>query len=234
MKRPAVSVVMATHNQAATLSEALKSLKAQKLPAAEAEVIVVNDGSTDETARILRRHQGWIRLIETEHRGLVSSCNEGLAAARGRYFTRIDSDDLADPYWLLELSHLLEQDPGACCVIPDRYELHGTARRRVNVDPSNLYSLTACGTLFRTESVRKAGGFRPFYWEEYDLYLRLKTLGPFLHWPEPLYLYRKHPGGMTHNESERKDGWRELAQAWGSEALRAAGSHPELEFAHGS
>ncbi len=118
----------------------------------------------------------------------------------------------------------------ACCAVPDRYEISGADRRRVSVDPENQYTLVACGTLFRTGTLRRVGGFHPFFWEEYDLYLRLKPLGSFIHVAQPLYLYRKHAGGMTHSDSRRRAGWRELAKAWGSDALRAAGSHPELEL----
>lgn len=226
---PRVSVLIATYNQAATLPETLGSLTAQRLPTSELEIIVVNDGSTDETGKILRAQPG-MRVIETAHRGLVPSCNEGLAAAKGKFFARIDSDDLADHQWLSKLSDLLEKNPSACCATSDRYELTGSEKKLVRVEPGNLYDLTACGTMFRTEALRKVGGFRPFFWEEYDLYLRLKPLGPFLHLPESVYIYRRHPGGMTQNASSRLQGWEELAQAWGKEKLLAAGSHPELEY----
>ncbi len=225
--RPFVSVLIATYNQAATLAETLASLTAQNLPSSQLEIIVVNDGSTDETGRILRAYSG-IRVIETLNRGLVASCNEGLAAAQGELFTRIDSDDLADPYWLSKLSELLDREPAAVCATSDRYELVGAEKTWVQVEPGNLYHLTACGTMFRTGALRKVGGFRPFFWEEYDLYLRLKPLGKFLHLPEPLYTYRHHPGGMTQNAANRLQGWKELAQTWGKEKLLAAGSHPEL------
>jgi GT2 family glycosyltransferase len=99
------------------------------------------------------------------------------------------------------------------------------------VDPDNLYSLIACGTLFRTELLRAIGGYRAFYWEEYDLYLRLRTQGRFLHVAAPLYTYRRHAAGMTGSRRARHEGWRQLAQIWGAQALREAGVNPELEEA---
>jgi len=91
--------------------------------------------------------------------------------------------------------------------------------------------LEACGVLIRTDALTAVGGFRPFFWEEYDLYLRLRGLGRFHHVAEPLYVYRRHAEAMTSRAATRVQGWIELARAWGSETLKTVGSHPELEEA---
>ena len=121
--------------------------------------------------------------------------------------------------------------PTASCAVPDRYETDAEGKRLVRADPANLYSLIACGTLFRTEQLRAVGGYHSLYWEEYDLYLRLKPLGPFTRVPRPLYTYRRHQAAMTSNPETRRRGWRELAETWGAQALRAAGRHVDLEEA---
>ncbi len=231
MTLPRISVVMATCNQAATLPEALCSLWAQTLPPGQWELIVINDGSTDATREILERHPGPLRVVHQSNRGLAACCNEGIRLAGGAYWTRIDSDDLVSPEWLERTMAALEAAPGASCAVPDRVEWDGTGERQVRVQVDNLYSLIACGTLFRTDLLRAIGGYHPFYWEEYDLYLRLRPLGGFLRVPVPLYTYRRYAGAMTRSRRARYRGWRELAQAWGEETLRAAGAHPELEEA---
>ncbi len=231
MSRPLVSAVLPTFNQAALLSEALRSLRAQTLPPDRWEVIVINDGSTDETQEILSHQSDWLRVIRQPNQGLPASCNAGLRLAQGKYLARIDSDDRAAPDWLERMATALEAAPEASCAVPDRTEWEGEEKRHVRVDPDNLYSLIACGTLFRTELLRAIGGYRPFYWEEYDLYLRLRVQGRFLHVAAPLYTYHRHAAGMTHSRQARHEGWRELAQAWGMQALREAGPNPELEEA---
>lgn len=231
MGEPTVSVVIAACNQAGHLPQALQCVKEQTLSSSRLQVIAVNDGSTDSTSEILRRNAGWIERIERENRGLPASCNEGLQRARGRYFARLDSDDSAEPDWLAALVRALEADPQAACAIPDRWEGDGAAWRQVQPHVENLYSLIACGTLFRTELLRAIHGFRPLYWEEYDLYLRLRPKGRFLRVERPLYRYRRHAGGMTADEERRRRGWKELADLWGVETLRAAGQSPELEWA---
>jgi len=222
---------MATYNQAGYLRQALDSIRAQTLPYNDFEVIVINDGSTDGTSEILRGYEGWIRLIERENRGLVASCNEGLGLARGCYFARLDSDDFVAPEWLECLVDASQANPKACCVYSDRYELCYGQWRYVKVQPNNLYTLQACGTLIRTNALRGAGGFRPFYWEEYDLYLRLRQVNEFAHVPRPLYMYRKHTDRMTYDVSKRLEGWLQLAREWGSDTLRSAGFDPDLNKA---
>ncbi len=226
---PRVTVLMATFNQAGYIREALESLKSQTLPPRAVEVLVINDGSTDDTSAILRLESSWLRLLERENRGLVATCNDGLELARGQYFTRLDSDDMAAPEWLATMIAALDSHPTACCAYPDRYELYQGGSRRRDADGRNLYSLEAGGTLFVTEALRRCGGFRAFYWEEYDLYLRLRSAGEWVHVPQPLYTYRKHDAGMTHDPRRRLDGWRELIDQWGPDVLQQAGHNLELE-----
>lgn len=229
-KTPLVSILVATYNQASFLRQALDSLLSQTLPRDRMEVVVINDGSTDGTSALLDRYAHDFRVLFRENRGLVATCNEGLALARGDYFARLDSDDFASPHWIERLLTVLEGDRAACCVYPDRYEITDGEWRLVRSQDGNLYSLEACGTLFRTDALREVGGFRPFFWEEYDLYLRLLKKGKFLHVHNPLYMYRLHQGGMTSNLARRRAGWEELIRAWGADALVAAGYEPELEL----
>lgn len=228
---PLVTVLVATYNQSQYLPFALDSLLAQTLLPGSFEVVVINDGSTDDTPAVLETYRDRLLVLHRPNRGLVATCNEGLDLARGRYFTRLDSDDLVVPEWLECLVKTLESDSAACCAYPDRYELHGRQQVPVDTDAENLYWLVACGTLFRTETLRAIGGFRPFYWEEYDLYLRLRQVGGFLHVPQPLYIYRKHELSMTNNSESRTEGWLQLAREWGADTLRSAGTHQEMEEA---
>lgn len=225
-----VSVLVCTRDQASFLKEALDSALAQDLAPGSWEVLVIDDGSTDGTPEILKSYGGRIRSFRSPPSGLAAACNRGIAEARGAWLARLDSDDSVSPSWLRRMLDAAERGSGAVCATCDRYELHPDGRReRVEVSPGDIYKLIACGSLFRTEALRRVGGLRPLYWEEYDLYLRLRPLGAFVHVPEPLYHYRRHPDGMTADPSRHRQGWRELLESWGARALLDAGSDSELK-----
>jgi GT2 family glycosyltransferase len=97
---PRISVVVCTFNGSKTLSECLEGLLRLEYP--DFEVIVVNDGSVDSTAKIADSY-GY-RVITTENRGLASARNTGLAAATGDIVAYIDDDAYPDPHWLRYLA----------------------------------------------------------------------------------------------------------------------------------
>ncbi len=230
MNRLQVSIVMSTYNQADTLTEALESVLRQDLEKECWEVIVVDDGSTDRTPELLCAYADRVKVHSRSHQGLPAACNTGLAQARGEYLARMDSDDRVASDWVRQELEVLRAHPEACAVYPDYVEFRedGSLHPRPTRE-GNLYSLMACGTLFRTQALRSVGGYRPFYWEEYDLYLRLQQRWSLLHLPKPLYFARNHPARMTAQDEQRQQGWKELIQVWGRETLLAAGTDPELE-----
>jgi hypothetical protein len=105
---PRVSVVVCTHNGGATLEQCLRSLARLHYP--DYEVLVVDDGSTDGTARILDRFPQVV-VIRQEHRGLSAARNAGLRAATGPIVAYTDSDCYVDVDWLTHLVHTASAAP---------------------------------------------------------------------------------------------------------------------------
>src|SRR5262249_48148010 len=101
--RPRVSVVVCSYNGGATLDQCLRSLSALNYP--NYEVIVVDDGSRDNTTEILSRFPR-VRSIRQANQGLSHARNVGLYAATGAIVAYTDSDCYADPDWL---THLVDQ-----------------------------------------------------------------------------------------------------------------------------
>jgi GT2 family glycosyltransferase len=97
---PRVSVVVCSYNGARTIRDCLDGLSQLDYP--DYEVIVVNDGSTDATARIASEYE--VRLISTENRGLSAARNTGAAAATGDLVAYTDDDARPDPHWLQYLA----------------------------------------------------------------------------------------------------------------------------------
>ena len=225
-----VSVVVCTYNSADTLGAALDSALCQTLPSKDYEVLLVDDGSTDQTAELAEgyreRHENLRYLRLPVNKGLPAACNHGIEAALGKYLVRLDADDTFHKELLSCCIEPLERDETdlVCC---DRYEVAvpGRACCLVEVQPSNLFSLTACGTMLRTDMMRQVGGYRPVFWEEYDFYLHYLQCSQRqpVRIPRPLYHYSRHPSSMTADTARVRQGWEELKAMWGEQVLRKFG-----------
>lgn len=99
------SVIIPTFNRVDEIKELLKSLSEQTISQNEFEVIVVDDGSTDNTVEIIesikKKSSFEIKILNQDHKGPGEARNLGMSNAKGKYFVFIDSDCIADPNWLL-------------------------------------------------------------------------------------------------------------------------------------
>ena len=108
VNNPEVSIIIPAYNHADLLGEALESVFAQTYR--NFEIIVVDDGSTDDTASLLKplSEQGVIRYIYQQKQGVSAARNRGIVEANGRYIAFLDSDDLFEPDKLeIQVNYLL-------------------------------------------------------------------------------------------------------------------------------
>jgi glycosyltransferase involved in cell wall biosynthesis len=155
---PDLSVVIPTHNGAERLRKCLESLIRQTLPPNSFETIVVVDGSTDHTARMLEDLNPPFRLvvIQQNNQGAGAARNTGVAAARGTYCVFLDDDIIADPELLAEHLRVQRAEEGVVGLgaIP-------------TVVPSHTGWLVRCFVEYSNEHcVRLASGGRPTYWRD--------------------------------------------------------------------
>ncbi|MBE0644480.1 MAG: glycosyltransferase [Bacteroidetes bacterium] len=197
----AVSVILPVYNAHRTLREAVESLEADVLHAAEpdcVEVIAVNDGSTDGSGEMLdamARIAPWLRVLHRSHGGIVSALNAGLAAARGTYIARMDADDASLPGRLTHQRAYLDAHPDIG-LVGGQVEFggdHGSARGyALHVDWLNTLStpedimlarfiespFAHPSVMFRRELVERYGGYRDgAFPEDYELWLRWMDAG---------------------------------------------------------
>ena len=206
MSGPRVSFILPIYNGGRHLRETLESLLAQTFR--EFEIVAVNDGSTDETAQILRdQHDSRLRVIARENRGLVASLNEAIGAARGELLARIDADDICMPWRLEKQVGFLEAhaDVG---VVGSAIAPFGGAGAEPLVPPGR----PAATMLFRTAIAHPSVMMRKSMLErhrlqyrepyrcaqDYDLWCRCIVRGVGIrNMPGPLIRYRMHAGQIT-------------------------------------
>jgi glycosyltransferase involved in cell wall biosynthesis len=111
VQTPRVSVVVPACNQARYLAESIQSVLAQSY--GDFEIIVVDDGSTDDTRAIVERLDPRIRYVWQENQGLAAARNTGICEARGEYVALLDSDDAWLPNFLASMMSLVDANPEA-------------------------------------------------------------------------------------------------------------------------
>lgn len=215
MANKLVSIVIPVYNSAATLAETLESCRAQTYSLIE--IIVVDDGSSDESVKIAESFA--VRLIQQSNQGPAIARNTGIKAAKGEYIQFCDSDDLLHPEKISRSMALLETRTDAALVYCKMQPIDEQGRPlndEVSAPPDDYFAeerlfckiLKANGSPIQTTTIlaRKAaleavGSYRadPNHRcaEDWDLLLRLAQDYPFLGIPEALTSYRHRPGALT-------------------------------------
>ncbi len=210
MSAPRVSVLLASRNGERHLAASLASLARQTLPGAE--LVAVDDGSTDGTHALLAAHAAAhpeVRVLRTEGIGLAGALALAASEARGELLARQDDDDVSHPDRLAKQLAFLDAHPEiallgtAAEVIDAAGALTGT--EPVLTEPAAIRRRLARATPFvhgsvvmRRAAYERAGGYRKAFRasQDYDLWLRFPADAGLANLPEPLYQWRAHPGGV--------------------------------------
>ena len=204
-RHPAVSVVILSHNYGCYLPETIASVQSQTFR--DCEIIVVDNGSRDNTVSVARRlaaegdHAIPIRVCSRANDGISRGRNAGVSQARGRYILPLDGDDKLAPEYLAKTVPLLEADPRLGFVYPQIMEFGdrqgiGTWVRDYDFALLRHANHVPTCALIRKEAFDDVGGYDSEnfgYYEDWQLFIRLGARG----WhgrmiSEPLFLYRYH------------------------------------------
>ena len=200
-KNPLVSVIIPTYNRGWILKEAIESVLSQDFE--DFELIVVDDGSTDNTCDILDGYARDIIVLRQDNRGVSAARNAGIAFASGQFIAFLDSDDLWLPVKLASQVDFFNSNPDA--LISQTEELRIRNGKRVNPKKRHKkfsgmifkYSLSLCivspsAVMLKKSLLDKTGVFDERFpaCEDYDLWLRISCKYPVYLIDTPLIIKR--------------------------------------------
>jgi glycosyltransferase involved in cell wall biosynthesis len=205
-----VSVIMPARNAAATIAQSLQSVLNQDCLA---EVIVIDDGSTDATADVATDlNDARIRVVQGPCAGISAALNTGFQVATGDFVARCDADDIFLPGRLAAQVKWLSSHPEYGAISGGYMSMDakgnrlsdlacdGTGRDVSGVLQNGDTVTHFCTWLTRRAMIDATGGARAWFEtaEDLDLQVRLAFQGDVWHEPVPVYGYRLHAASITH------------------------------------
>jgi GT2 family glycosyltransferase len=256
---PRVTVAVCTRNGARTIRRSMEGL--QRLEYPNYEVVVVDDGSTDDTATIVRQFDA--RLIIIPPQGLSVARNVALAAAEGEIIAFLDDDAWPDEHWLMYLAdafaHTKHAGVGGPNIAPAGDGLVAECVSRAPGGPTHVLltdreaeHLPGCNMAFRTESLRAIGGFDPQFTiagDDVDVCWRIQDRGWTLGYSAgAMVWHHRRPSirrfwrqqfnyGRAEGLLEKKWPQRHTASgrvAWAGRLYAAGGARPRRRVFHGT
>jgi len=203
---PKVSIVIPAYNHARYLDEAILSVLAQDYP--NIELIVLDDGSTDTTAEVLKKYSGRFHWETQQNTGQAATLNRAWSMAKGEILGYLGADDALLPGCVSAAVELLRASPEIVLTYCDfkLIDPHSRVIRAVRSQEYDYLEMVvnlACapgpGAFFRRAAFLRAGGWNPLLRQmpDYEYWLRLGLSGAFKRIPRPLATFRVHEGSAT-------------------------------------
>jgi glycosyltransferase involved in cell wall biosynthesis len=205
-----ISVIIPSYNAGRWLAESLDSILGQTVP--PGEVVVVDDGSTDDSREVLAAYRGRVEVVSGEHGGLAAARNLGLRLARGDWIAFQDADDVALPDRLERLKAHLQGTPDADAVFADGAHLgnggrivprplaaRAAGRRLGAADLFDGFPAYYQSALIARDALLSAGPFDPAYriHPDHDHAFRLFGRAHVTYLDHPVFRYRRHEENIT-------------------------------------
>ncbi len=219
-----VSAIVPAYNHARFVAEAVASALTQSHPC---EVVVVDDGSTDETPAALAAFGDRIRVLRQQNRGVSAARNRGVAACTGEVVAFLDADDVWHPHKVARQVERLAARPDVTLVHCAVVEIDGIGRVTGGRSDGGQGDVQAAllrfgpggilgggsGALLPRATFERLGGFDEGLSTsaDWDLYRRAAAQGPVAFVDEPLLLYRVHGANMHRNVARME---REMLRAY--------------------
>ncbi len=209
---PLISIIIPAYNAERTIIETIQSVQQQTFQ--DFEIIVINDGSKDQTLDLLHNiKEQRLKVFSYENGGLSTARNRGIVHARGEFIAFLDADDMWTSDKLELQIEALQKHPEAAVVYSWTYFLYENENQSY-VDTScfyegNVYASllvknflhNGSNPLIRKQAIDAVGSFNVtiLFCEDWDFYIRLASIYPFVLIPKPQVIYRQTAGSHSSN-----------------------------------
>lgn len=201
---PEISVVLPVFNGEEFLAQAIESVLTQTHPVKE--IIVVDDGSTDQSLSLARRYEPRVRCISQQNQGASAARNAGIAAASGEWIAFLDADDYWLPSKIERQVAVIKEFPAAGLIYAGRLELEDGSFKKIEAKPpawvkerilfeNPLYPNTVL--VRRSLMLKEPWNVKLNSSTDWNMFYRLSKLCDFACVKEPLSVYRRHNASLT-------------------------------------
>lgn len=216
MSDPKVSIVITTYNEREFIKKAIQSALNQTLPRSDYEVIVVDDGSTDDTKSIVEKlideEALNVRLFSKKNGGTASARNFGISKSKAPIVSFLDGDDTYNSRKIEASLNYMNMGESVGIVYSDYIEQYpdkAQLRLKANFSRELLFKhcIISTNSMVRKAAIERVGGFDESfrYVEDYDMWCRIVLSGYFaLRVPEPLFTYNNHKSSKTNSTNIEK------------------------------
>ena len=208
-----VSIIIPVYNGERYVSEAIDSVLNQTYR--DFEIIVIDDGSKDNTSNILRMYGEKIRWKSQENRGQASALNEGFNMVKGKYIAYLDADDVCLPERFENQVKYLDEHSNVGLVYSDRYQINenGIIQRVIKSQPHDNFVLLQnnyiprSAVMHKRECLNEVGLFDESITgdDDWDMWIRISEKFERGYMDKPLVKYRVHGGNISLTRPKRLD-----------------------------
>lgn len=203
------SVIITNYNYGKYLGRCIRSCVNQSLPRNRYEIIVVDDGSTDNSRAVIESFTDEVTPVFIKHSGVAYASNIGIRKAKGMFVIRVDADDYINENTLLFMTEILIWNTDIGFVYCDHFRVNEKEEKieKIKVDTVEKLYNHGAGVMFRKSNLEAIGLYDITLknCEDYDLLIRYFKNFDGYYLKLPLYRYFRHGANLTSNKTDRKN-----------------------------
>ncbi|MBU4461496.1 glycosyltransferase family 2 protein [Patescibacteria group bacterium] len=211
-----ISVIIRSYNSESFIKDAIQSALDQSLSKKLYEIVVIDDGSSDNTLTILENYKKQLRIIKQPHLGPIKALNIGVKESKENHIIILDSDDTFKRNILEKLYFAIKKGKNVKFSYCDYKEAALNKKNKVISLKENIFNSIAGGIMYKKELLEEFNGYdENLIFPEYDLLFKVSRKYKGAYIQEPLYVYRRRKNSITGDKNIVELGKKQLFSKYG-------------------